>query len=141
MRGKILGSDHYGARPNLGVNAIEVAATFASQVAESRADPQVSHSAKFTKLPSGSGNLNGIPRSVSFGIDLRAQTNDAMAQLRKGVRRIGSCHAELYGSEIVLEAENFVPAAFGGEETEALLAASIERTADGSPPCRDLRLG
>ena len=129
VRGQIVGSDHHGARPHQGVNAIEVAAAFASQLAELRADPQVPHSAKFTELRAGSGNLNVIPGSASFGIDLRAQTNEAMTRLREGVQRIARSLTERYGVEIELEEEDFVPAAIVGARAEDLLAAAIVRTA------------
>ncbi|WP_416442437.1 amidohydrolase [Leucobacter sp. HNU] len=129
VRGRIHGPDHHGARPHLGANAIEVAAEFATAVAGLRADPQVPASAKFTELRAGSGNLNVIPGSATFGIDLRAQNNAVMTRLRDGVARIGRSLAERHGVEIQLAEEDFVPAAIVGELAEQDLAAAIRATA------------
>nr|WP_237467517.1 amidohydrolase [Leucobacter chromiireducens] len=129
VRGQIAGSDHHGARPHQGVNAIEVAAEFAGMVAALRLDPQVPASAKFTELRAGSGNLNVIPGSASFGIDLRAQDNAAMTRLREGVTQIGRALALRHGVEITLAEEDHVPAAIVGDAAEAALAAAIVRVA------------
>ncbi|SJN10210.1 Amidohydrolase AmhX [Leucobacter sp. 7(1)] len=129
VRGQITGSDHHGARPHQGVNAIEVASEFAGMVAALRVDPQVPASAKFTELRAGSGNLNVIPGSASFGIDLRAQDNAAMTRLREGVAQIGRALALRYGVKITLAEEDHVPAAIVGDAAEAALAAAITRVA------------
>lgn len=132
VRGRIVGSDHHGARPHQGVNAIEVAAEFAGMVAALRVDPQVPASAKFTELRAGSGNLNVIPGSASFGVDLRAQDNAAMTRLRADVDRIARALALRYGVEITLAEEDHVPAAIVGDAAEAMLAAAIRRVAGAS---------
>lgn len=129
VRGRIAGADHHGARPHQGVNAIEVAAEFASMLAGLTVDPQVPASAKFTELRAGSGNLNVIPGSASFGIDLRAQTNPVMTVLRDGVSRIARALELRYGVEIALAEEDYVPAAIVGEEAEARLASAIREVA------------
>lgn len=129
VRGGISGADHHGARPHQGVNAIEVAAEFAAMVAALRVDPQVPASAKFTELRAGSGNLNVIPGSAAFGIDLRAQTNAAMDALRTGVSRIARSLALRHGVEIAVAEEDHVPAAIIGSRAEALLASAIREVA------------
>lgn len=129
VRGRITGADHHGARPHQGVNAIEVAAEFAGLVAALRADPQVPHSAKFTELRAGSGNLNVIPGSATFGIDLRAQTNEAMDALRNGVAAIARSLAERTGVDIALAEEDHVPAAIIGDRAERILSDAIATTA------------
>ena len=129
VRGRIAGADHHGARPHQGVNAIEVATEFASMIAGLRVDPQVASSAKFTELRAGSGNLNVIPGSASFGIDLRAQSNSVMGALREGVARIARALEVRYGVEISLAEEDYVPAAIVGDAAEAKLAAAIREVA------------
>lgn len=125
IRGRIAGADHHGARPHLGVNAIEVAAEFASMVASLGVDPQVPASAKFTELRAGSGSLNVIPGSAVFGIDVRAQTNEAMAHLRTSVSRIREALALRHGVSITTEEDDYVPAAVVGDAAEAALADAI----------------
>ena len=44
-----------------------------------------------TLLQAGGGNLNVIPGSGTFGVDLRAQTNEAMSTLHTGL--VGVCRS------------------------------------------------
>lgn len=125
VRGQISGADHHGARPHEGVNAIEVAAEFSGLLAGIHTDPQVPASAKFTELKAGSGNLNVIPGSATFGIDLRAQTNSVMARLRAGVASIGRALDARYGVAIELVEEDYVPAAMIGDRAESALSGAI----------------
>lgn len=128
-RGTIAGADHHGARPHLGTNAIEVVAAFQRALADVHVDPQVPASAKLTEVSAGSGNLNVIPGSASFGIDLRAQTNEAMAVLRAGTERIAAALSELHGVPVTLAFEDYVPAAVVGRAAEELLARAIDAAA------------
>lgn len=128
-RGTITGADHHGARPHLGVNAIEVAAEFVNMLNGLQTDPQVAASAKFTELRAGSGNLNVIPGSATFGIDMRAQNNTVMTELREGVARIARALEARFGVDIALVEEDYVPAAIVGDRAEALLARAIRECA------------
>ncbi|MEB4613480.1 amidohydrolase, partial [Leucobacter sp. M11] len=128
-RGVVTGPDVHGARPHLGVNAVEVLAELTQAVAALRVDPQVPASAKLTHVSAGGENLNVIPGSASFGLDLRAQSNEAMARLRDGVERIAASLADRHGVGLELAFEDHVPAAVIGPEAEALLARSIAQVA------------
>ena len=128
-RGTVAGPDVHGARPHLGVNAVEVLAELTLAVAALRVDPQVPASAKLTQVSAGTENLNVIPGSASFGLDVRAQTNEAMALLRGGVERIVASLAARYEIAIEVAFEDHVPAAVIGADAETLLARSITAVA------------
>lgn len=129
VRGTVWGDDHHGARPHLGVNAIEVIAEFTAMVTALRVDPQIPASAKLTAVHAGSGNLNVIPGSATFGLDLRAQSNEAMARLREQVSRIGAALELRHGMVIRLCEEDYAPAAVVGERAERRLTAAIHSVA------------
>lgn len=125
VRGTITGEDHHGARPHLGSNAVEIAQEIAAGVQRLKVDPQIPSSAKMTMVKAGGENLNVIPGSGSFGIDLRAQTNEAMAVLREGLVRVCQGVQASTGSRIELEFLDEVPAAVIGEQAEEILASAI----------------
>ncbi|WP_165384273.1 amidohydrolase [Leucobacter triazinivorans] len=129
VRGAITGRDHHGARPHLGVNAIEVVAEFTGMVAALRVDPQIPSSAKLTSVRAGGDNLNVIPGSAAFGLDLRAQSNEAMARLREEITRIGAALELRHGVEIRLSEEDYVPAAVIGDRAERRLSTAIRAVA------------
>ncbi|PVZ61047.1 amidohydrolase [Arthrobacter sp. H-02-3] len=123
--GTITGSDHHGARPHLGANAVEVALEISEGLGRIRVDPQVPSSAKMTMLHAGGDNLNVIPGSGRFGVDLRAQTNEVMSALRAGLESVCARVAASTGTVIDLDFRDAVPAAMIGPRAEAALAAAV----------------
>ncbi|SDP36122.1 amidohydrolase [Arthrobacter sp. ok909] len=123
--GTITGSDHHGARPHLGANAVEVALEISEGLGRIRVDPQVPSSAKMTMLHAGGENLNVIPGSGSFGVDLRAQTNEVMSALRAGLESVCARVAASTGTVIDLDFRDAVPAAMIGPRAEAALEAAV----------------
>lgn len=126
--GTIIGEDHHGARPHLGANAIDIALEISAGVQRLKVDPQIPSSAKMTMLRAGGENLNIIPGNGTFGMDLRAQTNEAMTVFREGLVRVcGSLEAST-GSIIKLDFRDEVPAAVIGIQAEEILAQAITKT-------------
>lgn len=125
VAGTIAGEDHHGARPHLGANAIEVVQEISEGLRRIKVDPQVPSSAKLTMLQAGGGNLNVIPGSARFGVDLRAQTNEAMTTLRDGLLSLCAAVAASSGASVSLEFRDAVPAATIGARAEAALASAI----------------
>ncbi|WP_156386108.1 amidohydrolase [Arthrobacter sp. Soil764] len=126
--GTITGEDHHGARPHLGANAVELAFEVSAGLRRLKIDPQVPSSAKMTMLHAGGSNLNVIPGSGHFGVDMRAQTNEAMDTLRTGLVEVCRSVAAAAGVGIRLDFRDEVPAAVIGPEAEAALASSITAT-------------
>jgi amidohydrolase len=86
LKGKIHGLQAHGARPNLGINVIDSLAAIINAVNSVKIDPTIPHSAKVTVVSAGDKNVNIIPDYAEFGVDIRAQTNEAMNDLLEKVK-------------------------------------------------------
>src|SRR5699024_831665 len=111
LHGKITGNDHHGARPQEGGNAIEVAYSMLQHIQHVHINPMTSASVKMTHIQAGGKNINIIPGSATFGLDMRAQSNEAMDFLKKRVNDISELLSKYYGCSIDLEMDDEVPAA------------------------------
>lgn len=125
VKGKIKGFDHHGARPHEGVNAIEVGGALMQQLQLIHTPPHVPASVKVTNFHGGTENLNIIPGEATFGLDVRAQTNEVMKYLKEKITRICQSLSELYGVVIDFSFEDDVPAAIIDPEAEEALYTSI----------------
>lgn len=126
VKGHIQGADHHGARPHEGVNAIEVASAIVQQLSFIHTDPHIAATVKMTNLHAGTNNFNIIPGKATFGLDLRAQTNDVMAALQQKVTTICEQFSALYHVPITITFEDYVPAAIIHEEAEQYMTKAIE---------------
>ncbi|RNB82001.1 amidohydrolase [Brevibacillus fluminis] len=123
--GQIKGGDAHGARPHLGVNAIEVAATIVEQLKGIHLDPLVPYSVKMTQLSAGSKSSNIIPGSAQFHLDLRAQTNEIIEALVAKVEHILQHVGRLYETDLSYEITEMVYAAEVNEEARKIMAEAI----------------
>lgn len=128
----IHGLSSHGARPHLGVNAIEAAILAINAVNTVKVDPKIPHSAKVTQFNSFGTSTNIIPDRARFVLDLRAQTNEVMGQL---IQRLKSA-IEASVSALVATAEINVGvgvlAASYSDETVDLAKSAIEDVLGGS---------
>ena len=131
VHGTITGEDHHGARPHLGANAVDIALEISTGMQRLKVDPQIPSSAKMTMLRAGGENLNVIPGNGTFGLDLRAQTNEAMSVLRDGLVRLCRSVEASTGSAIELDFRDEVPAAVIGSGAEGILAQAVTTTLGG----------
>ncbi|WP_277585168.1 M20 peptidase aminoacylase family protein [Psychrobacillus antarcticus] len=109
--GKIHGMEAHGARPHLGINAIEVGAQIVQAIQGIYLDPMMSYSAKLTKFQAGGESANIIPGTAEFSIDVRAQTNAAMDELIAKVEHAIQSVAFLNNSTIDFHIETEIAAA------------------------------
>jgi amidohydrolase len=126
IAGKIIGFDGHGGRPHLGANAIEVGAALVQHLQGIHLDPMIPYSVKMTKFMAGGENSNIIPGSAEFSLDLRAQSNQLMDQLKDKVEKIISGISALYQVEIAYSYDANVVAAEVNEEAQAIMAESIK---------------
>src|SRR5699024_1097755 len=70
-------------------------------------------------------NINIIPGSATFGLDMRAQSNEAMDFLKKRVNDISELLSKYYGCSIELEMDDEVPAAVIHPEAEEKMNQAI----------------
>ncbi|HLR54209.1 MAG TPA: amidohydrolase [Pseudogracilibacillus sp.] len=125
LHGKITGNDHHGARPQEGVNAIEVAYSMLQHIQHVHINPMTPASVKMTHIQAGGKNINIIPGSATFGLDMRAQSNEAMDFLKKRVNDISELLSKYYGCSIELEMDDEVPAAVIHPEAEEKMNQAI----------------
>ena len=125
VEGKITGVDAHGARPHQGVNAIDPLLAIGQFLKTVQFSPYEAYSVKLTNIQAGGESLNIIPGSAKFGLDIRAQSNDVLQQLKKrvdtGIQQI----AELYCTKIELEWADYTPAAEVSDEAAAIAREGI----------------
>lgn len=124
---KIVGNDAHGARPHLNHNAIEVGTDIVNMLSKIHINPMIPFSAKMTKFMAGSKSLNIIPGSAECGIDVRAQTNEAMEELKSRVHNILKYIEKIYDVKIEdLEVTSMVSSESDVEAIEVFRSAIID---------------
>lgn len=107
----VVGTTAHGARPHLGVNAIDAAAAVVNAVNAIHMNPVVPWTAKTTKLQAGGATLNAIPDRVDMAFDIRAQDNGVMEDLIKKVKSAIEAGAATVGAKATVTVKGGVPAA------------------------------
>lgn len=126
--GIIKGEDAHGARPHLTRNAIEIGAQIVHMLSHIRLDPRVPHSVKMTRFHAGGKSSNIIPGNATFSLDLRAQTNEAMAQLEGKVQDILDAVGASSGVQIEITHTDGIAAAQTSEEAIRIMKQAIAHT-------------
>lgn len=122
---KIAGDDAHGARPHLNHNAIEVGTDIVNLLSKIHVNPVIPSSVKMTKFIAGGKSLNIIPGIAECGIDLRAQTNEQMEQLKARVFEILEHIEKLYGVSIEDVNYSGIVASESHQDAIALIRKSI----------------
>jgi len=136
LRGHIKGVQAHAARPHLGVNVIDSLASIVQAVNAVRTNPHIPCSAKVTQASAG-GAINTIPDYAAFGIDLRAQTNEAMDDLLRHIQRAVQSAGQANGAAVSLEQTARMAAATPNAWAEAIVGKAIRDAlgeAGWSPP-------
>lgn len=128
ITGTIRGIEAHGARPEQGINAIEVAAALVSALKSIWISPTEFGSIKMTKLHAGGSSANVIPGFASFSIDIRAQSNETMERLTKGFEKAVEAISTLYDATITTSVDVHVAAAHVHEEAKAIMEQAIIET-------------
>ncbi|WP_419877760.1 M20 peptidase aminoacylase family protein [Brevibacillus centrosporus] len=125
LYGEITGVSAHGARPHLGINAIEVASAIITGVSQVHTDPRVPATVKMTMLQAGGESYNIIPDKARFALDLRAQTNQVMDDLLTRVRRVIDGAAASFGATIEVQQGSRMVAAEVNDEAKKLMEEAI----------------
>ncbi|SDZ20589.1 amidohydrolase [Tindallia californiensis] len=83
---QVKGLNAHGARPHLGINAVDASVMLTNAINCIKADPDVSHSIKVTRLNAGGDTFNTIPDKATLTMDIRAQTNEVMESILEKVK-------------------------------------------------------
>lgn len=124
-RGKIIGTEAHGARPEEGVNAIEVAAALVDGLKRIWISPTESASIKLTQLQAGGESSNIIPGNATFSIDARAQKNETMERLTNDFEKVVRAVSTLYDVTIDYKLEGHIVAAQVDETAQSIMAQAI----------------
>ena len=133
VKAKVKGLASHGARPHLGINAIDAAAQIVNAVNAVKLNPTIPYSVKTTKLVAGGTAHNIIPDTAEMTFDLRAQTNEAMKELLEKTTNAIKQGAMSIGAEAEVSIVAGVPAADYNEEMIALAKKAIETVASSRP--------
>ena len=122
----INGLSSHGARPHLGVNAIEAAAVAINAITAIKINPIIPWSCKVTGIKGGGVAPNIIPDKVEMIVDARAQTNEAMTELLEKLRRaVTNAAAALGATAEVTTPGGVIPAAEYDDELTAEVTECI----------------
>ena len=122
----IKGVPAHGARPHLGINAIDAASGAIQAVNAIHLNPNLSYSAKATRFQCDSGVTNAIPAEACVCWDIRAQFNSTMDELRPRVLQAIQAGAATVGATAAAQVVKEIPAAELHEEMTLLLSEAIK---------------
>ncbi|WP_408011604.1 M20/M25/M40 family metallo-hydrolase [Pseudalkalibacillus sp. A8] len=125
LKGKLKGLQAHGSRPNYGTNVVDSLGAIISIVNAVKVDPTIASSVKVTQVKAGGDNVNIIPDEAEFGIDVRAQTNEAMETLLEKVITAVEYAAKANGSEVEVEIAARMVAAIPNSSMEKVVAEAI----------------
>ena len=121
----VTGKAAHGARPHLGVNAIDGATLAIMAINSIWANPTQQWSAKVTKITGGGVASNIIPDRAIFTVDMRAETDSVMDEIIEKVRVAGEGGALAVGGKAEMNILGAVPAAQYDQELINNLAVAI----------------
>jgi len=128
----IKGKTAHGARPHLGINAIDGAAAAIMAVNSIRVDPGVSSSVKVTQISAAESAVNTVPNIAHIVFDLRAQTNEVMEELmNKTIQAIENGAATVGAKSNITLQEGFAGADYDAKLTKQMKDAIIEVLGEG----------
>lgn len=125
LEAKVSGEDAHGARPHQGRNALDPIFAIASFIKSIHFSPYEAYSAKLTKIQAGGESLNIIPGNAVFAIDVRAQSNDVLEELKERIDTGIQSIADLHNVQIDANWSDYTPAAEVSEEAVVLAREGI----------------
>ncbi|MBM7655691.1 amidohydrolase [Neobacillus cucumis] len=125
IRGIIKGRQAHAARPNEGINVIEAASLLVQALKEIELQTEVPYSIKMTQLTTENDSTNVIPETAHFALDVRAQSNEVMNELKTSAMAAMNLAAEQTGASFTWSMEAFVPAAVQNERAMEMAQRAI----------------
>lgn len=126
IEAQIKGIPAHGARPHLGINAIDAATCAINAVNTIHMTPGVSYSIKATKFICDAGVTNAIPADATVYWDSRAQFNKTMDSLKEKAYKAIEHGVASVGATVKMRLDKDIPAAELDDEMTQLLAESIK---------------
>ncbi|WP_445490225.1 M20 peptidase aminoacylase family protein [Niallia sp. 03133] len=126
LKGKIYGVQAHAARHHLGINVIDSLTAINTAIRSIPVNPVIPATVKMTYAQAGGKNFNIIPDYAEFGIDIRAQTNQAMEDLLERVKQSIQSAGKANGAKIELELLSEMVAAQQNKWMEKIVGDSIK---------------
>lgn len=121
----IHGQQSHGARPYLGVSALEAACLIVAAAHSLHFDSNVVHNMKATQLHADAGASNAVPGEATLVFDLRSQDNAVMDAMTAALRRAAREAAATIGATVTEEILAETPASIITPEVTGLIAGVI----------------
>lgn len=122
----IHGQQAHGARPYLGISALDAACLIVNAANALHFDSNVVHNMKATQLHADAGASNAVPGEATLVFDLRSQDNDVMDAMLTRLRAAAEHAALSVGATLSEEMLAFTPASIITPEVTDLIAGVIE---------------
>lgn len=123
----ITGKTAHGARPHLGVNAIDAAVSVINAVNTIKENPGESWSIKPTRIHADNQLTNAIPETVKVSFDMRAQSNTIMSSLVEKLTRIAETAPQAIGATGEMVPISSIPGADLDDEMTDMIADVISQ--------------
>jgi amidohydrolase len=115
----------HGARPHLGVNALDAGVAAVSAVNALHLAPNLTYSVKETRFLCDAGVTNAIPAQARICWDLRTQDNAPMEELKRKVINAISHSVQAIGAHAEITVMKEMPAAILDDSATALISEAI----------------
>ncbi|WP_135557444.1 amidohydrolase [Paenibacillus cymbidii] len=125
LRGELTGRQAHASRPNEGINVIDALAAIVAAINAIKLDPTVPSSCKVTRAEVPNAQVNVIPDTATFDVDVRAQTNAAMEELLVRVETAIRAAGCANGAEVAVARGAQMAAATPNPEMERIVGKAI----------------
>jgi amidohydrolase len=125
LKGVFHGIPAHGARPHLGINAIDAAAAAITAINAIHLNPNESYSIKATRFTCDAGVTNAIPAEATVIWDVRSELNSTMVKLIEKAKTAIEAGAATVGAAVDVTNYQGIPAAEFSDEATELLAEAI----------------
>ena len=126
IRYDIIGKQSHGARPYLGVSALDAACLVVAAANALRFDSNVVYNLKATQIHADAGVPNAVPGNATVTFDLRSQSNDVMDLMIKRLTTAAKNAAASIGAEAVENILHRTPASIITPEVTDIIAEVIK---------------
>ncbi|WP_261641659.1 amidohydrolase [Erwinia mallotivora] len=126
LEATVRGQTAHAARPHLGINALDAAASAVQAVNAIHMAPGKSWSAKATRFLCDAGVTNSVPDEARVVFDLRAAENEDMLVLQQRVERAILNSVAAYGATADISQLKAMPAAEISDEMTTLISEAIK---------------
>lgn len=128
LEGSIKGIDAHGARPHQGKNALDVVMAVHQMLNSLHFSPFEPYSAKLTKVVADGGSTNIIPGSATFAMDLRAQSNALLDDMKTAIHKGLQAIQQQFDIDLEWRFYDYTPGAEVSEEASQMAKEAIVET-------------